>query len=50
MSLLRIEGLSHSFGENVLYRNAEFTLNKGEKIDHVLILLSQRHGFVMMKT
>lgn len=32
MSLLRIEGLSHSFGENVLYRNAEFTLNKGEHV------------------
>lgn len=32
MSLLEVEGLSHSFGENTLYRNASFTLNKGEHI------------------
>ena len=30
MSLLEIDGLTHSFGENVLYKNAGFTLNKGE--------------------
>ena len=30
MSLLEIEGLTHSFGENLLYKNAGFTLNKGE--------------------
>ena len=29
MSLLEIEGLTHSFGENLLYKNAELTLNKG---------------------
>ena len=28
MSLLEIDGLTHSFGENVLYKNAGFTLNK----------------------
>lgn len=32
MSLLEIEGLTHSFGENVLYRNASLSLNKGEHI------------------
>ena len=32
MSLLEIDGLTHSFGENVLYKNAGFTLNKGEHI------------------
>lgn len=32
MSLLEIEGLTHSFGENILYKNAGFTLNKGEHI------------------
>lgn len=32
MSLLEIKDLSHSFGENVLYKNAEFTLNKGEHV------------------
>lgn len=32
MSLLEIEGLTHSFGENLLYKNAEFSLNKGEHI------------------
>ena len=32
MSLLEINGLSHSFGDNLLYKNAEFTLNKGEHI------------------
>ena len=32
MSLLEIHGLTHSFGENLLYRNAELTLNKGEHI------------------
>ena len=30
MSLLEIKGLTHSFGENVLYRNTALTLNKGE--------------------
>ena len=29
MSLLEITGLTHSFGENLLYKNAGFTLNKG---------------------
>ena len=28
MSLLEITGLTHSFGENLLYKNAGFTLNK----------------------
>ena len=32
MSLLEIEGLTHSFGENVLYKNAGFELNKGEHV------------------
>lgn len=32
MSLLEIHGLTHSFGENLLYKNAELTLNKGEHI------------------
>ena len=32
MSLLDIEGLTHSFGENVLYKNAEISLNRGEHI------------------
>lgn len=32
MSLLEIEGLTHSFGDNTLYKNAAFTLNKGEHI------------------
>ena len=31
MSLLEIEGLTHSFGENLLYKNAGFTLNKACK-------------------
>lgn len=30
MSLLEIEGLTHSFGDNVLYKNAHLALNKGE--------------------
>ena len=30
MSLLEIEGLTHSFGENLLYKNASLTLNQGE--------------------
>ena len=32
MSLLEITGLTHSFGENLLYKNAGFILNKGEHI------------------
>ena len=32
MSLLEITGLTHSFGENLLYKNAGLTLNKGEHI------------------
>ena len=32
MSLLEIEGLTHSFGENLLYKNANLSLNKGEHI------------------
>ena len=32
MSLLEIEGLTHSFGENLLYKNAGFSLNRGEHI------------------
>lgn len=32
MSLLEITGLTHSFGENLLYKNAGFTLNKMEHI------------------
>lgn len=30
MSLLEISGLSHVYGDNTLYKNAELTLNKGE--------------------
>ena len=29
MSLLEVTGLTHSFGENYLFKNADFTLNKG---------------------
>ena len=32
MSLLEIIGLTHSFGDNVLFENAEFSLNKGEHV------------------
>ncbi len=32
MSLLDITGLSHSFGDNLLFRDAELSLNKGEHI------------------
>lgn len=32
MSLLEIHGLTHSFGENLLYKDAELTLNRGEHI------------------
>lgn len=32
MSLLEIEGLTHSFGENLLYKNAGLSLNKGEHV------------------
>ena len=32
MSLLEVMGLTHSFGENYLFKNADFTLNKGEHI------------------
>ena len=32
MSLLEITNLSHSFREKVLYKNAGFSLNKGEHI------------------
>ena len=32
MSLLEIRRLTNSFGENLLYKNAEFALNKGEHI------------------
>lgn len=32
MSLLEIKELTHTYGDNRLYRNAEFTLNKGEHI------------------
>ena len=32
MSLLEIEGLTHSFGDNLLYKNASFSLKKGEHI------------------
>ena len=32
MSLLEIEGLSHSFGDNLLYKNAELSLNRSEHI------------------
>ena len=32
MSLLEITNLSHSFSENVLYKNADFSSNKGEHI------------------
>ncbi len=32
MSLLEIKGLTHSFGENQLYKNVNLSLNKGEHI------------------
>ena len=32
MSLLEVKELTHTFDENVLYKNAGFTLNKGEHI------------------
>lgn len=32
MSLLEITGLSHSFGDNLLYKDSELSLNKGEHI------------------
>lgn len=32
MSLLEITGLSHAFGDNLLYKNAELFLNKGEHL------------------
>ena len=32
MSLLEIEGLTHSFGENLPYKNAGLSLNKGEHV------------------
>lgn len=32
MSLLEIEELTHSFGDNLLYKNANLSLNKGEHI------------------
>lgn len=32
MSLLEIKDLSHSYGDNLLYKNAQFQLNKGEHI------------------
>lgn len=32
MSLLEIEGLGHSFGDHLLYRDAGFSLNRGEHI------------------
>lgn len=32
MSLLDIEGLTHSFGDNLLYKDAHLSLNKGEHI------------------
>lgn len=32
MSLLEITGLSHTFGENLLYKNSDLSLNKGEHI------------------
>ena len=44
MSLLEVEKLTHSFGDNVLYRNAGFTLNKGEHIGIV-----GQHGMVWYK-
>ena len=32
MSLLEVKELTHTFDDNVLYKNAGFTLNKGEHI------------------
>ena len=32
MSLLEVTGLTHSFGDNFLFKNAEIVLNKGEHI------------------
>lgn len=32
MGLLEIHGLTHDFGENLLYRDAELTLHKGEHV------------------
>jgi ATPase subunit of ABC transporter with duplicated ATPase domains len=32
MGLLNITGLSHSFGDNILFKDAELSLNKGEHI------------------
>lgn len=32
MSILEITGLSHSFGDNLLFQNADLALNKGEHI------------------
>lgn len=32
MSLLEITGLTHSFGDHILFRDADFVLNKGEHI------------------
>lgn len=29
MSLLEVTGLTHSFGDNYLFKNADFSLNKG---------------------
>ena len=32
MSLLEITGLRHAFGDNVLFQNADFALNRGEHV------------------
>ena len=32
MGLLEIKGLTHSFGENLLYQDSSLSLNKGEHI------------------
>ena len=32
MSLLEVTGLTHSFSDNYLFKNADFSLNKGEHI------------------
>lgn len=32
MSLLEINNLAHAFGDNILFKNGEVVLNKGEHI------------------
>ena len=50
MSLFEVTGLTHSFGDNFLFKNTDFTLNKGEHIGIVGQNVAGKSTFIKICT